>query len=101
MILTLANGYGQEKLCRDIRGHQFYCRYRMLILRKAALFLNGSLSDKSADSLIEIQSHIFAQGFKGITDIKVGPDGYLYILTYERPGGEGAIYRIIPKEMYL
>ena len=64
-----------------------------------ALFLNGSLSDKSADSLIEIQSHIFAQGFKGITDIKVGPDGYLYILTYERPGGEGAIYRIIPRNV--
>jgi aldose sugar dehydrogenase len=64
-----------------------------------ALFLNGSLSDKSADSLTEIQSHIFAQGFKGITDIKVGPDGYLYILTYERPGGEGAIYRIIPRNV--
>ena len=26
MIRTLANGYGQEKLCRDIMGHQFYCR---------------------------------------------------------------------------
>jgi glucose/arabinose dehydrogenase len=42
---------------------------------------------------------IFAQGFKGITDIKIGPDGYLYILTYERPGGEGAIYRIIPRNV--
>ena len=62
-----------------------------------ALFLNGSLSDKSADGLEEIKSHIFVQGFGGITDIKVGPDGYLYILTYKRPTGEGAIYRIIPK----
>jgi glucose/arabinose dehydrogenase len=64
------------------------------------LFLNGSLSDKVASNLEELKSHVFAQGFKGITDIKVGPDGYLYILTYKRPGGEGAIYRIIPKDVY-
>jgi glucose/arabinose dehydrogenase len=61
------------------------------------LVLNGSLSDKSSDGLEELESHIFAKGFGGITDIKVGPDGYLYILTYKRPAGEGAIYRIIPK----
>jgi aldose sugar dehydrogenase len=64
-----------------------------------ALSLNGSLSDKMADSLAELDSHIFAQGFRGITDIKVGPDGYLYILTYTRPDGEGAIYRIVPKDL--
>jgi glucose/arabinose dehydrogenase len=64
-----------------------------------ALILNGSLSDKLANNLDEINPHIFAQGFEGITDIKVGPDGYLYLLTYNRPGGEGSIYRIVPKDM--
>ncbi|MGE0690725.1 MAG: PQQ-dependent sugar dehydrogenase [Candidatus Nitrosocosmicus sp.] len=34
---------------------------------------------------------IFGQGFGGITDIQVGPDGYLYVLSYE-----GSLYRILP-----
>ena len=34
-------------------------------------------------------SIIFGEGFEVITDIKVGPDGYLYIL-----GFDGTIYRI-------
>jgi glucose/arabinose dehydrogenase len=36
---------------------------------------------------------IFAKGFAdGITDIEVGPDGYLYIVSY----GQGKIFRIVP-----
>lgn len=34
---------------------------------------------------------IFGQGFGGITDIQVGPDGYLYVLSYE-----GSLFRILP-----
>ena len=34
---------------------------------------------------------IFGQGFGGITDLQVGPDGYLYALTFP-----GSIYRIVP-----
>jgi len=39
---------------------------------------------------------IFAKGFAdkgGVTDIEVGPDGYLYIVSY----GQGKIFRIVPK----
>jgi glucose/arabinose dehydrogenase len=44
---------------------------------------------------------IFAKGFSqttsgpygGITDMKVGPDGYLYIASY----GQGKIFRIVPR----
>ena len=36
---------------------------------------------------------IFGKGFGGITDIEVGPDGYLYILTFNKE--QGTIYRII------
>ena len=36
---------------------------------------------------------IFGKGFGGITDIAVGPDGYLYILTFNKE--QGTIYRII------
>jgi aldose sugar dehydrogenase len=38
---------------------------------------------------------IFAKGFAdrgGVTDIEVGPDGYLYIVSY----GQGKIFRIVP-----
>jgi glucose/arabinose dehydrogenase len=34
----------------------------------------------------------FGKGFGGITDIKTGPDGFLYILSYFN----GCIYRIVP-----
>jgi aldose sugar dehydrogenase len=59
-----------------------------------ALALNGSLSDKLANSYDEINPVIFAHGFRGITDVDVGPDGYLYFITYY---SDPAIYRIVPK----
>ena len=35
--------------------------------------------------------------FGEITDIETGPDGFLYILTWDRESdGEGKIYRITP-----
>jgi len=30
---------------------------------------------------------IFAQGFEGITEIEIGPDGYIYILSLCVSGG--------------
>jgi glucose/arabinose dehydrogenase len=39
----------------------------------------------------ELSSIIFGEGFERITDIETGPDGYLYILTYD----DGKIYRIV------
>ncbi len=36
---------------------------------------------------------LFGEGFGGITDLKLGPDGYLYVLSI----GNGALYRIAPK----
>lgn len=37
---------------------------------------------------------IFGGGFKGITDVKIGPDGYLYIVSHLG----GTIFRIVPKD---
>jgi hypothetical protein len=34
---------------------------------------------------------IFNQGYGGITDIEVGPDGYIYVVSI----GQGSIYRIV------
>jgi glucose/arabinose dehydrogenase len=43
------------------------------------------------DENSELSSLIFGEGFGGITDIETGPDGLLYILTYE----DGKIYKIV------
>src|SRR5215210_4319491 len=50
-----------------------------------------ALEDNQIDDPKENQPLVFGQGFGGITDIQVGPDGYLYILSYT-----GSIYRILP-----
>ena len=56
---------------------------------------SSGLLDKVADNKAEVAAVTLATGFRGITDIKTGPDGLLYILTFdEKSRGEGKIYRI-------
>jgi aldose sugar dehydrogenase len=40
----------------------------------------------------ELSAITFGSGFRSITDIKTGPDGLIYILSYT----DGAIYKISP-----
>ena len=61
---------------------------------RSALILEGPLADKVADTPSELESAIFGRGFRAITDLEVGDDGFLYILEYEQ---NGAVYRIVPK----
>ena len=49
------------------------------------------LEDREINDPKENQPFVFGQGFGGITDIEVGPDGYLYILSYT-----GSLFRILP-----
>jgi glucose/arabinose dehydrogenase len=58
---------------------------------RTGLSLEGPLADRVANTPSEEQKIIFGQGFGVITDIKVSPDGYLYILGYD-----GTIYKIVP-----
>ena len=76
---------------------------------RTGLALDGPLADKVANAPNETKSIIFGTGFGGptalfikkhtdiggITDIEVGPDGYLYVLTFRQT--QGAIFRIVPK----
>jgi aldose sugar dehydrogenase len=48
------------------------------------------ISNSTADVLDEI---IFGENFGGITDLKIGPDGYLYVVSV----GLGKIFRIAPR----
>src|ERR687897_1551437 len=62
-----------------------------------ALESDPLLSDLIADSDEEISSVTFGTGFAGIADIETGPDGNLYVLTFDRETeGQGSLYRILP-----
>lgn len=52
---------------------------------------DAGLADRVADNENEVATVTVGSGFRGITDIETGPDGYLYILSYS-----GNLYRIVP-----
>jgi len=55
------------------------------------------LSDLVADTDDEMSAVTFGTGFTGITEIETGPDGNLYVLTFDREAdGQGSLYRIVP-----
>lgn len=56
--------------------------------------LTGALSDKIANNTGEIDDLIFANGFGRVTDMEIGPDGLLYILSTQKDST--SIYRISP-----
>lgn len=60
--------------------------------------LKGQLKDKVSNNDKQSGPLIFSRGLSsgiGITDLEIGPDGYLNVLAYSTPGG--AIYKIVPK----
>ena len=91
--------YENDLLVADINNGNIY--HFELDPDRTELALNGVLEDKVLSLDEEIPDDIlFGQDFRpllgGITDLKVGPDGYLYILTYdETEAMNGAIYKII------
>jgi hypothetical protein len=50
------------------------------------LSLDSELEDKVVDVQVEANSNLFGKGFTAITDIEVGPDGNLYVLSLDRSG---------------
>ena len=67
---------------------------------RTELLLKGVLQDKIATDSTEYGDILFAEGYSIITDLKQGPDGYLYVVSGLK-GSEaentGAVYRILPK----
>jgi hypothetical protein len=61
------------------------------------LSLPSSLPDKivTKDNQAEL---LFADGFGIVTDLQIGPDdGYLYVVSGDRPTKTGTIYRMVPQ----
>jgi aldose sugar dehydrogenase len=59
------------------------------------LDLDGPLSDRVADTSEELGDVTFAKGIGLVTDLEVGPDGYLYVLTSIKY--DAVLFRITPK----
>jgi aldose sugar dehydrogenase len=55
---------------------------------RTGLALGGPLAGKIAANITDsaVQTIVFGHGFGGITDLQVGPDGYLYILSLYEGG---------------
>jgi len=56
--------------------------------------LSGRLSDKIANNNGELNDLVFANGFGKVTDMEIGPDGLLYVLSTQEHLAN--IYRISP-----
>ncbi|MEE8132033.1 MAG: PQQ-dependent sugar dehydrogenase [Nitrososphaerales archaeon] len=63
--------------------------------RNGFVFNNPILRDSVANEGDSIEELVFGLGFGCITDIDVGPDGYLYLTSLEH----GTIYQIQPKSL--
>jgi glucose/arabinose dehydrogenase len=64
---------------------------------RTELVLQGGLADRALDPGDALDDVLFGTGFGGITDLEVGPDGYLYVLTFQEDGG--SIFRIEPDDL--
>lgn len=93
----LGNAYQNDMFVGDINNGLLY-RFVLNDDRGELAFDSGNytgntalLADKVVNDPKENQPFVFGQGFGGITDLEVGPDGYLYVLSYT-----GSLFRIVP-----
>jgi aldose sugar dehydrogenase len=86
----LGKQYENDMLVANVNNGRIY--HFTLTQDRNALLLTDTLIDKVANNEKELDSVIFARGFGVITDLKLGYDGYLYVVVFN----EGKIYRISP-----
>jgi aldose sugar dehydrogenase len=98
--------------------HNGYLYHFDLNNKRTDLSLKGPLADKLANNEEnddELKQVIFGNGFGAITDIEVGPDGYLYVMSLKQGGPncdprhpkipcvlydseiKGGLYKIVPR----
>jgi glucose/arabinose dehydrogenase len=78
----LGEQYHNDLFVGDINFGNLY-RFRPTPTRDGVHLEHPGLSDLVADTPDEVQDVLFGSGFGGITDLKVGPDGRLYILSFQ------------------
>ncbi len=88
---TLGSQYQNDLFAADYNNDYLY-NFKLNEDRNR-LDLDGVLADKVANNNAELDDLVFGQGFGIATDIREGPDGYLYVLSHIH----GNLYRIVPK----
>jgi aldose sugar dehydrogenase len=86
----LGKDYQYDMFVGDIHNGNLY--HFDLSKDRKELILDGPLKDRIANNQSELQGAILGHGFNGITDIEVGPDGYLYVLSFA-----GSVFKISSK----
>lgn len=86
----LGKEYENDMFVSDVHHGRIY--HFDLNENRDGLILPGRLADKVADTDGETNDIIFGSNFGGISDMAVGPDGYLYFTSLAR----GTIYRVVP-----
>jgi aldose sugar dehydrogenase len=86
----LGKDYQNDMFVGDIHNGNLY--HFDLSKDRKQLLLDGPLKDRIANNQGELQGAILGHGFNGITDVDVGPDGYLYVLSFA-----GSIFRVSSK----
>jgi aldose sugar dehydrogenase len=85
----LGDKYTNNVFVGDINNGNLYF-FQMNEGRNGFNLASPGLDDKVVDNSQELDSVVLGSGFGGITDIETGPDGYLYVLSYD----DGIIYKI-------
>ena len=81
--------YSNNAFVGDLRHGNLY-RFELNDDRTDFNLDSPGLDDRVVDNDDELASIVFGEGFAGVTDIKTGPDGFLYVLSFD----DGTIYRI-------
>lgn len=79
--IRLGTEYQNDVFVGDINNGNLY-RFKPNPTRDGFVFNNPALADLVADDSSERQEVIFGTAFGGITDLQVGPDGLLYVLSF-------------------
>jgi glucose/arabinose dehydrogenase len=69
-------------------------RFNLNEQRTGFVFESPELQDNTLNAEESNEEILFGTGFGAITDVKEGPDGFLYVVSLSN----GKIYRILPKE---
>jgi aldose sugar dehydrogenase len=76
----LGKQYQNDIFVADFHNGNIY--HFKLNQNRTGLVLNDSLDNrKIANNVNDLKGLVFGHGFGGITDMQVGPDGYLYVLS--------------------
>jgi glucose/arabinose dehydrogenase len=88
----LGTQYRNDIFVSDVHNGRIY--HFKLNNERDDLVLPEALAGKFVESPLNLGAEdiVFGDGFGGITDLTVGPDGYLYVVSI----GQGKVFRILP-----